>query len=50
MGKTFRKDNEFEFNKNHKFKKNKKLSKLNNTYLNKGRKIRDYQTEIDDEI
>lgn len=48
MGKTFRRDKEFG-NKHPKFKKNKKLSKLNIPYLNKGGKVKSYLDEIDNE-
>lgn len=47
MGKTFRRDDNFR-KKNSKVK-NKKLSKLNNPYLNKGGKVRNYLDEIDNE-
>ena len=32
-----------------KVKKNKKLSKVNKPYLNKGGKVRNYQDEVDNE-
>jgi hypothetical protein len=48
MGKTFRRDNDFRM-KNSKLKKNKKLSKVNKPYLNKGGKVRNYQDEVDNE-
>lgn len=47
MGKTFRRDNDFR--KNISKVKNKKLSKLNKPYLNKGGKVRNYLDEIDNE-
>lgn len=48
MGKTFRRDNDFR-KKHSKFKKNKKLSNVNNPYLNKGGKVKIYLDEIDNE-
>jgi hypothetical protein len=48
MGKTFRRDNDFRM-KSSKLKKNKKLSNVNKPYLNKGRKVRNYQDEVDNE-
>ncbi len=47
MGKTFRRDNDFR--KKTSKVKNKKLSKLNKPYLNKGGKVRNYLDEIDNE-
>lgn len=47
MGKTFRRDDEVR-NKDSK-SKNKKLSKLNKPYLNKGGKVRNYLEEYNEE-